>query len=121
MDDLAILFYLLLVLGFFVLSVVLPIIAIVVALMSKRKFQERLAKLEARHGVAVNDQSEIEHLTARVRRLEELISRGATPTPEQPNVIDSEPAHEKPAIESPAPQQETGPPPPSTPPKATPA
>jgi len=121
MDDLAILFYLLLVLGFFVLSLVLPIIAIVVALMSKRKFQERLAKLEARHGVAVNDQSEIEHLTARVRRLEELISRGPTPTPEQPNVIDSEPAHEKPAIESPAPQQETGPPPPSTPPKATPA
>ena len=79
MDDLFILIYVVILLGFVIITFVLPIVSLIIALRSKRKLHERLSRLETAHGLTTSDQSAIQQLSERVQRLEELLSNGATP------------------------------------------
>jgi uncharacterized membrane protein len=105
MDDLFILIYVAMLLGFLVVTFVLPIVSLIIALRSKRKLHERLSRLEATHGLTPSDQSAIQQLSARVQRLEERLSSGVTPTPEFTKPIEVEPAPTEPTIEQPAPEE----------------
>jgi hypothetical protein len=91
MDDLFILIYVVMLLGVVIITFVLPIVSLIIALRSKRKLQERLSRLEAAHGLTPSDQSAIQQLSARVQRLEELLSRGTIQLAESTRPIEVAP------------------------------
>jgi hypothetical protein len=109
MDDLFILIYVIMLLGFLVVTFVLPIVSLIIALRSKRKLHERLSRLEAAHGLTPSDQSAIQQLSARVQRLEELLSSGATPTREFTGPIEGALTPPATTIEQPATEQQPPP------------
>ena len=106
MDDLFILIYVVMLLGVVIITFVLPIVSLIIALRSKRKLHERLSRLEAAHGLTPSDQSAIKQLSERVQRLEELLSRGATPTTEFTRPIEVAPTPPAPTIDQPATEQQ---------------
>ena len=107
MDDLFILIYIAMLLGFLVITLVLPIVSLIVALRSKRKLYERLSRLEAAHGLTPSDQSAIQQLSAKVQRLEELLSSGTVPPRESTRPIEVAPKPSAPTVEQPATEQQT--------------
>ncbi|HJX91747.1 MAG TPA: DUF2339 domain-containing protein [Pyrinomonadaceae bacterium] len=109
MDDLFILIYVIMLLGFLVVTFVLPIVSLIIALRSKRKLHERLSRLEAAHGLTPRDQSAIQQLSARVQRLEELLSSGATPIREFTGPIEGALTLPATTIEQPATEQQPPP------------
>ena len=85
MNDFFIVIYLLLILLVLIGIFGLPIAAFVITLLTKRKLNQRLAKLEALHGISPDQKTltqQVEQLSLRIRQLEERLASGVvTPPP----------------------------------------
>ena len=102
MDDIfiaiTILFLLLVVLAAFVL----PITALVIAIRSKRNLNQRLANLEAAHGLPTAEaQPSLQQLNVRIQRLESILFAKPAPSPQ---IVEEPQLEEKPAPAPPPPQ-----------------
>ena len=103
MDDLVILIYILIV-GFILLVVfVLPIVAVILSILTRRKLNQRLARIEAAHGLTDAERANttsIAQLETRIRRLEEIVSGRPSVAPEvatpPPVITQAVPASEAP-------------------------
>src|ERR1043166_6777310 len=115
MDDLFILIYLVLILGFLIVAFAFPIVALVISIRTKRKLSQRLTALEAAHGIIPTDQSSLRQLELRVQRLEDTLQTRPAPVIE-PSVVTPPPPPVAPSV------QKVSPPPvvqPSSPPAIT--
>ena len=127
MDDFFIVIYLLLILLVLIGIFGLPIAAFVITLLTKRKLNQRLAKLEALHGISPEQKTltqQVEQLNLRIRQLEERLASGVvTPPPITGPPPDTEqaPQHVTPPVLVPSsvPTPVTTTPPAATPPAAT--
>lgn len=111
MDDFAILIYLLIVGLILLVVIVLPIVAVVLSILTQRKLNQRLARIENVPGLTDAeraDSSSIAQLEARIRRLENIVSGGPVAAPE---VVTPPPV-----IPQPVTTPQTSTPPPSSPP-----
>ena len=83
MEDLLTLIYILLVVFLLLVVFVMPIVAVILSLLTRRKLNQRLARIEAAHGLSptqVGQATTLAQLEARLKRLETLVS-GAVPPP----------------------------------------
>src|SRR5512145_1035544 len=114
MDDLVILIYILIV-GFILLVIlVLPIVAVILSILTRRKLNQLLARIEAAHGLTDAERANttsIAQLEARIRRLEEIVSGRPAVAPE---VVTPPPV-----ITQPEPTSQAPPPPPPIEPTRT--
>ena len=100
MDDLVII-YVFLLLGFLFLILVLPIVALVVSIRNRSKLSQRLANLEAAQGLSTAGQLSLQQLSARLQRLEEVVSLGGTITSTPPVAAEKKPEHPTPPTVTP--------------------
>ena len=127
MDDFFIVIYLLLILLVLIGIFGLPIAAFVITLLTKRKLNQRLAKLEALHGISTEQKTltqQVEQLSLRIRQLEERLASGVvTPPPITGPPPDTEQAPQPVTppvlVPSSVPTPVTTTPPAATPPAAT--
>jgi len=127
MDDFFIVIYLLLILLVLIGIFGLPIAAFVITLLTKRKLNQRLAKLEALHGISPEQKTltqQVEQLNLRIRQLEERLASGVvTPPPITGPPPDTEhapqPVTPPVSVPSSVPTPVTTTPPAATPPAAT--
>ena len=127
MDDFFIAIYLLLILLVLIGIFGLPIAAFVITLLTKRKLNQRLAKLEALHGISPEQKTltqQVEQLSLRIRQLEERLASGVvTPPPITGPPPDTEQAPQPVTppvlVPSSVPTPVTTTPPAATPPAAT--
>ena len=127
MDDFFIVIYLLLILLVLIGIFGLPIAAFVITLLTKRKLNQRLAKLEALHGISPEQKTltqQVEQLSLRIRQLEERLASGVvTPPPITGPPPDTEQAPQPVTppvlVPSSVPTPVTTTPPAATPPAAT--
>jgi len=127
MDDFFIVIYLLLILLVLIGIFGLPIAAFVITLLTKRKLNQRLAKLEALHGISPEQKTltqQVEQLNLRIRQLEERLASGVvTPPPITGPPPDTEQAPQPVTppvlVPSSVPTPVTTTPPAATPPAAT--
>ena len=127
MDDFFIVIYLLLILLVLIGIFGLPIAAFVITLLTKRKLNQRLAKLEALHGISPEQKTltqQVEQLSLRIRQLEERLASGVvTPPPITGPPPDTEhapqPVTPPVSVPSSVPTPVTTTPPAATPPAAT--
>lgn len=86
-DEFLIVIFILFLVIFFLCSFVLPIVALVIAIRSKRKLNQRVSTIEAAHGLTASDAQDrtslayLQQLDARIQRLEQMISGGSIPAP----------------------------------------
>jgi uncharacterized membrane protein len=83
MEDLLTLIYILLVVFLLLVVFVMPIVAVILSLLTRRKLNQRLARIEAAHGLSpmqVGQTTNLAQLEARLKRLETIVS-GALPPP----------------------------------------
>ncbi len=73
MDEFFIVIYLLLLLGFVLLILVLPVVALVISIRSGQKLSERISKLETAVGLKQNNRTSFVELSARIQKLEEAL------------------------------------------------
>jgi len=127
MDDFFIVIYLLLILLVLIGIFGLPIAAFVITLLTKRKLNQRLTKLEALHGISTEQKTltqQVEQLSLRIRQLEERLASGVvTPPPITGPPPDTEQAPQPVTppvlVPSSVPTPVTTTPPAATPPAAT--
>ena len=110
MDDLFILIYLVLILGFLIVAFAFPIVALVISIRTKRKLSQRLTALEAAHGITPTDQSSLRQLELRVQRLEDTLQTRPAPviepsvgTPPPPVAPSAQKVSPPPVVQPPSP------------------